>query len=411
MKLHTPNLGAPACARSFARLRLASRAQLHAFRAAARTSRRLRLASRAQLHAFRAAARTSRRLHARTGAHTRLRAGCFAWLRACSASRGCASCRLHARTCTLSASHGFTRLGALRAARGRLRSLHAGCFAWLGAAWRVLNSRVYINWARFARLPTLRAGFVRAAERARLRAASHASRGFAPFARASRTRFARLHAPRAGFVRAPAHAHLRTRGFARLRGLRVASRAHFARAASHASRGLVASPGRIILHRDVPIRTQTTDTRPSASQVARARLRVHRGRCPGLPQGCVPPDTHPISHAVVHDIALGAALCSLVNVSRASSCRWISSAFARYRCISQNCSNFSPWCLLISSGSASSRQAAGLEPNAHWIGEKPFTDSVWLCAAAATWPQSLASSSVLSFGLWRFSRLCWVARV
>ena len=194
MKLHTPNLGAPACARSFARLRLASRAQLHAFRAAARTSRRL---------------------HARTGAHTRLRAGCFAWLRACSASRGCASCRLHARTCTLSASHGFTRLGALRAARGRLRSLRAGCFAWLGAAWRVLNSRVYINWARFARLPTLRAGFVRAAERARLRAASHASRGFAPFARASRTRFARLHAPRAGFVRAPAHAHLRTRTCAR----------------------------------------------------------------------------------------------------------------------------------------------------------------------------------------------------
>ena len=149
----------------------------------------------------------------------------------------------------------------LRAARARLHALRAGSFAWLGAR---ITERVSRG---FAPPPALCAHL-----RAWLRAVSHASRGFARFAR---ERFVRLHAPRAGFVRAPAHARLRAgfaralcaRGFARFAcmgfarapahvQLRAASRASrasrgFARAAS---RGLVASPGRIILRPDAVMR-------------------------------------------------------------------------------------------------------------------------------------------------------------
>ena len=168
---------------------------------------------------------------ARLAPASRARARGFARaLRTCSASSGCASHRLHARTCTLSASHGFTQLRVLRAARARLRP---GCFAWLGACFECVTGRASRGFPRFA--PALCVHLrARVRTRARLRAASHAlrvvsraSRGFTRLVPAScghlRTRgFAQL---RAGFARA----HLRTRGFARLRALRVTSRAYFAR--------------------------------------------------------------------------------------------------------------------------------------------------------------------------------------
>ena len=138
-------------------------------------------------------------------------------------------------------------------------------FARLRAASR--GSRASRGFARFAPLRALRAasrGFARLAPLCALRAAS---RGFArlrtPRALRAASRASRaLHALRAGFGRARSARTLRTlRVRARARGLR-ALRAGFARllrARARASRGLGASPGRIIL-RPAPPSFLVTDT-------------------------------------------------------------------------------------------------------------------------------------------------------